>query len=646
MQRFKTFLFLVISALGFISNSQTDSLWQVIRTTQNDSIKAETLYYLTFQYVNSDVKKARETNRQAFEIAKKTNSDYAFARAFNAKGVIYDIEGKIDSAKICYNNALDFAEKSNSDLTKASVINNLGLLEWNKGSYDTALKYYNQSLGIFEKLGNLNGIANTQSNIGLIYYDLKNFAKAEEYTHKSLEIREKQKDKYGISVSYVNLAMIATDNKHYNQAIPYNLKALEYKKELQDERGMAMVYNNLTSLYLKINQPAQAIYYGEKSLKINTKIDSKLNLSYNYGILADAYILQKSFPKARDYIYKSIAMCDLIDNKPVMVENFTRLERIEKETGNFKSAYHYLQKKDSLSQLIFTIEKEKAVSEIESKYQDEKREKSLILQQEQIAKSKLVIKNNRLTIISLGLILLVLSVVAFAYMKRQQHIKKHLQREMQLKTSLQEIETQNRLQNERLRISRDLHDNIGSQLTFITSTLDNYQFKIKKNNPITTTQITDLELFAKNTIQELRDTIWALNQKEITSENTILRIQNFLDKAKNSFPDITFTLHHNSTNKQLFTSLQSINLLRAIQEAVNNALKHAQAQTLEIQWLETNNALQIQINDNGKGFDLHAISEGYGLANMQKRMDEIGAKFDIQSSEVGTQVRISLPISS
>lgn len=202
-----TFIVLLIGTVNGFSQT-IDSLLHVVKSAQNDSIKAEALNYLTFQYVNFDLKLARNTNAKAFKIAQDLHSDYALARAFNAKGVIHDVEGNIDSAYICYRKSLTFAEKSKSVLTKASVINNLGLLEWNKGNYDQAIQYYNQSLTLFEQINNANGIANTLSNIGLIYTDIENYSKAEQYTLLALQTREKTNDIYGISVSLINLGNI------------------------------------------------------------------------------------------------------------------------------------------------------------------------------------------------------------------------------------------------------------------------------------------------------------------------------------------------------------------------------------------------------------------------------------------------------
>ena len=94
----------------------------------------------------------------------------------------------------------------------------------------------------------------------------------------------------------------------------------------------------------------------------------------------------------------------------------------------------------------------------------------------------MAIKNRNLYTILLISALLILGIVFYAVHKKNQFKKKQLQKEIDLKDALATIKTQNRLQEQRLRISRDLHDNIGSQLTFIISSIDNLKFISKDAN--------------------------------------------------------------------------------------------------------------------------------------------------------------------
>lgn len=640
MRKLILIIILLVTTVNGFSQNIIDSLTQITLTSKSDSTRAEAFYYLTFQYINNDIALAKKTNNQSFSLAKKLNSNYAFARAHNAKGVIHDVEGNVDSALIQYKISLNFAEKSGSLLTKASIINNIGLLDWNKGNFDAAIKNYNESLKLFEQINNINGIANSQSNIGLIYYDVENYKKAEEYTLKSMETRQKTKDDYGISVSLVNMARIYDKQMRFQDAVNALEKSKEIKIKIKDDRGLSTVYNNLTSIYLKIKNFYKAIEYGKKSLEYSQRVSSKLNMIYSLGALSDIYLLKKDYSNALQFIEKGIILADETDNKPALQDFFIRSENIYRNLGDYKKAYYFLNKKDSINKLLFDLEKEKIISETEEKYQSEKKEKEIALQKATILKNELVIKNNRLVITLMIVGLIALVGLLFGYYKRQSFINSQIKKELELKTELQKIETENELHTERLRISRDLHDNIGSQLTFITSSLDNFNYKFKEKGEVNVEKIDEISQFTKNTIFELRDTIWALNQNEISIDNFDIRIQSFIEKARAAHPDVIIEFTSKDKETLMLNSLKGINVLRFLQEAINNALKHAKASKISINTFAKNNQLHICISDDGVGFDLNEISQGFGLDNMQKRIADSGGTLQIISSKgKGTEIK-------
>ena len=210
---------------------------------------------------------------------------------------------------------------------------------------------------------------------------------------------------------------------------------------------------------------------------------------------------------------------------------------------------------------------------------------------------------------------------------------------------LSTIKTQNRLQEQRLNISRDLHDNIGSQLTFIISSIDNLKYVTKGADKKLKDKLTSISSFTSDTIFQLRDTIWAMNKSEITIEDLQARVLSFVEKAKQATNNsIDFKFKSNVTNQAKLTSIVGMNLFRVIQEAINNAIKYANATKVNITVIEKNNQVTITIKDDGDGFDIKNVDLGNGLKNIEKRVSDIKGNVFIDSKpEKGTVVKVQIP---
>ena len=132
-----------------------------------------------------------------------------------------------------------------------------------------------------------------------------------------------------------------------------------------------------------------------------------------------------------------------------------------------------------------------------------------------------------------------------------------------------------------------------------------------------------------------------MNKSEVTFEDLQTRISNFIDKANIASKGISFSFNNNVTSDRSFTSVEGMSIYRIIQEAVNNAIKYANAKKIEVNISEVDNMIKIEVTDNGEGFDLAMTEYGNGINNMKKRADECNADFNLQSSPgIGTSITL------
>ncbi|MCU0326061.1 MAG: histidine kinase [Spirosomaceae bacterium] len=208
---------------------------------------------------------------------------------------------------------------------------------------------------------------------------------------------------------------------------------------------------------------------------------------------------------------------------------------------------------------------------------------------------------------------------------------------------LKRLEAQYKLQIEKERISRDLHDNIGSQLAFITANIDYYSQKIT-TNPEHQQKLASLSDYVRTTTQQLRDTIWAINKETIQLNDFVKRIQGYVSKHLEN-QSISFSLSFDENNNNLvLTSPQALNLFRVLQECINNIGKHSQSDRVGIDVVSDGHLLKLMIWDNGVGFDPNQHYEDhYGLQNIVSRIEEINGKVEIKSVlGTGTSINIQL----
>ena len=114
------------------------------------------------------------------------------------------------------------------------------------------------------------------------------------------------------------------------------------------------------------------------------------------------------------------------------------------------------------------------------------------------------------------------------------------------------------------------------------------------------------------------------------------RIAEFVNHARQARPEINFKVINNSGDS-IINSQQAINIYRTVQEAFNNAIKHAEARTITLEIKDQ----EVRISDDGKGFCRDKVTDGCGLQNIESRMRESGFEIEIWSREGhGTEICI------
>jgi signal transduction histidine kinase len=195
-------------------------------------------------------------------------------------------------------------------------------------------------------------------------------------------------------------------------------------------------------------------------------------------------------------------------------------------------------------------------------------------------------------------------------------------------------------QQERERISADMHDELGSGMTAIRLMSEIARKKMKESTPV---EIEKISHSADEVLNKMNAIIWSMNSGNDTIDNLVSYIRSYAIEYFENTP-ITckiYTPEHIEPTE--LTGDKRRNLFLCVKETLNNVLKHSKATELKIDFV-IDDALTIKIMDNGIGIDMQKIRQfGNGLKNIAKRMESIGGTYQIENNG-GTVTTLRLPL--
>jgi serine phosphatase RsbU (regulator of sigma subunit)/uncharacterized protein HemY len=414
------------------SNKQLDSLQTLLKiTTHNDTLKATILGQIAriYLYDFNNIEKMKQYATQAIQLSQKSNFKKGLAPGYLYYGVYYnnmanykyamtyylkalklyeelkDIKalgscyiniGSIYGTQGNYKNALAYMQKGASYKAAANdkkgtsiAFNNIGNMYSDQGNYPQAISYLMKSLKIKEEIKDKSGISIAYNNIGLILELQGKTEEAITYHNKSLKLKEELGDRLGASFSYSNLATLYMNQKKYKEAQDYNFKSLKIKEELGDKQGEALCLGNIGAIYTSENKTKDALKYQLKALKIMEDIgDAKDLVTTSLG-LGSTYEKEHFYPEALIYYDKALKKAIEIDYRDGVRQAYGSLSSVYTIQKNYQKALEYTNlfyhEKDSL----FNKEAMKQVTEINTKYQTEKKEQEIqLLTKDQQLKDK------------------------------------------------------------------------------------------------------------------------------------------------------------------------------------------------------------------------------------------------------------------
>jgi signal transduction histidine kinase len=618
-------ILIIAFADGFAS--ERDSLRTALRLSKPNEAQADLFYALGKYYRANNLDSANLFAHKSLQLSKQLNYTHGISKTYILLANIDEFKGDLDNG---FENARLAAKSFRAD-TKYEILYAyqyiLATLNRRKAKYGEAMSYYLAALKIAQKNNDLRLEANAYSGMGVNSIKGVNLQSAENFHILALNIRLKLGIDEDIVHSYENLGIVNREKKNYGKALGYYFKALKYIAP-DDSSALAFAYNDIGAAYSFQNNLDEAEKYLLLSIKIREHIDEKNELAYTYNYLGENYERQRKFQQAEKAIKKAFLIASEIQNNKQIEEASESLSDFYSRNRRYDSAYVYMVFNKKFRDSLSTLESRNFTARLMAKYQNEKKEKALALTNMQLSE-----RNNELLFAGFGLFVLCTLVVIVIWQAKSK--RKKLEEQNVYKLKLAGAEARNQLQEEKLRISRELHDNIGSQLTFINSSIQNLS--------IDNDALSETRKMTQNTISELRRTVWLINKQEVELDEFVVKLRDYIRPHQAGNPEMKMVVL--SQGNCTLNAHAATNLFRIIQESVNNALKYSQASELMITVNCEAGKLDLLVQDNGIGFILSTEADGYGLKNIKARAEALSGTCKFESVVgKGTSLVVQIPI--
>ena len=653
----KLCLFLLSFFLGvaaLLAQEETSSQESKLRRLLIENPENFSAYYdLSEMFVATDSSEALQNVRTGLAKALQQGNQYGIGRGHFLLGSFMADYNRPFAAEEYFKKAdtilsqliqKDSSERNLKLWVRANF--NIGVARSMRGINED-IYYLNKITPAAEKIGFYEILAKANSNLGITFYNAGQLPKAYAYfelgapQHRAADDLES----YATNRLLFSSCLLQMDSTDRAQRELLDIKpvldSLEVKEKFQ-------LYHTIQSEYhIKREEYQEAIFNLEKAEAYLLENPVQLNRLPLYMTFMKVYRAKEEPRNALKYAEKCLEISRLYQNKVIEAELYKELAYFQSELGQDRAALESLSTYVVISDSLNIAELEKEVNRLESQFQNEKREREILQLTNntnkvelQLAKEKS--QNYFLLLISVALLgLAALAFLGYRHFKKRDRLKSmeinQLKHEQETRVYSAMIEGQ---ENERKRLAIDLHDGLAGRLSATRIKLEKLAQKSKSS-----AVRTEFELAAGSidqSLTELRGIAMNMMPETLFRYGLKNAIEDYCSAINMGENEVRFILQFYDAGEHLPANV-SLTIYRIIQELINNAIKHAQATEVLVQYIVENGKIDITVEDNGSGFSTEEVGEknGMGLNNLRARVAYLEGEIDFLSAPgEGTTVHI------
>ena len=620
-------------------NFYNESAYNKIIAKNNDSINRENYFELAWNYFSiNDIENFKKITDEVFLLSKQSKNKYHLANSNNLLGVYFETKSINDSAFYFYLKSEKIYKDINAESKLCSIYRNKALVQYYVNDYLNAEKSLVDALIIAKKHKLTYDIFKIYSSLGIISYDQNDFNKAKQFFVKAEKILNENSslfDNNEIAFSHCNKGInYFSQGKTLNSIKEFKKALILPKLEIEYPDIYTRVLDNLAKSYLYNSSYNNSLSLLIKSEKTRKKYNIVFGQNFNRLYLSHYYAAVNDFPKANQYALEALAISKNFKAPKDQLLCLKQLIKINPEKA-LKYSSQYISLSDSMQNM---------------ERQTRNKFAKIAFETDEITKEKEEVEEQYFIVVWVCLAIFIIALLLFVIGKqllkqkefRLQQVQQKANEEIYNLLLAQQNKIDSARNNEKERISKDLHDGVLNRLASTRMNLDSLHNQPTSENvqksKILIDGIQDVEKEIRNISHDLNKEVFAKSVSFVKVISAFMEDQFEATKTRN------FLEFDSNINWDLLAGVVKIHLYRIVQEAVHNTNKHARAQSIIINFLAIEGGIKLEIFDDGVGFLLNKKKKGIGLQNIYSRTALCNGTVLLESQKgIGTTLKLFVP---
>jgi signal transduction histidine kinase len=581
-------------------------------------------FYGDFYFFSNQLDLSWKNYNKSIQLAKKHN-DLDVVNACEIRKAFIVSDTDIFEAEKEFNRLLEISLSNGFYKNIIECYNGLGIISDNKNALDESMAFYLKALKIAEDKQMNYQIAIVLNNIGLIKLQNNQTISAGKDFEKALALAYQEEESRLAITLHNNLGLVNNQLKNYSESINHYNKTLKNSKQLGFPYATAVAFANLSAAYNDNKNYPKAIQYADSAIGLFKNQQSFAILGKSYLLKAEILTKDKNTYLARKYVDSMFLTYKNTRDLLTYAKAFDVLAEINEVEGDYASALKYVRRYNELSDSISEASNKDKMATLQVIYGKERVESQL---EQETNKNTLLKRENELKKARIRTILIV-AVFFFVLFGAIIYIRYEKKTRRQQAIFSQSLISS--IDDERSRISRDLHDDIGQSLSIVKS-------KVSMFNSGKITVIDGLENEIGDLINQTRRISHDLHPAFLEKIGLSRSLSALLEKTQ----DVTGIICNLDLCKETDELPKEVKtqVYRIFQECINNSIKHARASALKLSVKYDEGYYSIKYKDNGIGIKDTVQLSGFGIMTIKERAKILNGKTVIFTNSSGFKLLI------